>query len=109
MAEFGYWQFGSNNGLKGVANTTVTMADGRVVTQKDPDNPAILQDKFILEALSHSRQARYDYNKLYPDLDADSQERLDTLLARNPRASRLVSDDTAFFDAVQNKSITSGV
>jgi len=68
-----------------------------------------MSDQDILWALSHSRRARFDFEKLFPDLDADSQDRLTTLLNQNPRYKSLVGDDQAFADAIQKKEVTSGV
>jgi hypothetical protein len=107
---YGYWTWnGSLNGLKGKASTFVELADGRIVTQKDPDNPAILEDEFIVYGLQHSRQARHDFCRLYPDLDADSQERLALLILHNPRATALLRDMQNFLDAVQNADVTDSV
>jgi len=109
VANFGYWTFGGKNGLKGAPSTQYALPDGRVVTERNPENPAVMPDAHILHALSHSRQARTDYNRLYPDLDQESQNRLDELIAANPRLSSLVGDETAINDAIQRKSVTSGV
>lgn len=105
----GFWLFSGKNGLQGAASTLVELPDGRVVTQKDPDNPAILEDEYIAYCLRTSRQARSDFNRLYPDLDDESKERLSTLIARNPRMTSLIEDDQEYFDKIQHKEITAGV
>jgi len=106
---YGYWEFGGRNGLEGGASTHELLEDGRVVTVKDPDFPAILEDPFILYALSHVRQARFDFCRLFPTLDVASQERLAELIVRNKRDTALVRDDQDFADAIQLKQVTAGV
>lgn len=109
MSNFGYWEFAGMNGLIGGPSTEVTLPDGRVLTVKDPELPAVLQDKFILDGLSHSRQARHDFTRLFPDLDPVSQDRLTTLVNQNPRQAVLVVSDQDFLDAIQARSISAGV
>jgi hypothetical protein len=58
VANWGFWTFNNKNGLKGVASTFNELPDGRIVTVKDPVNPAVLEDEFIAHALRTSRQAR---------------------------------------------------
>jgi hypothetical protein len=106
---YGFWLFNGKNGLMGAPNTVVYLSDGRPVTQKDANNPAILQDIFIAHALQTSRQARRDFSRLFPDLDAESQERLTDLILQNPRATSLIRDDQDFHDAIQNRGVTEGV
>lgn len=106
---YGFWEFGGKNGLTGVASTQVQLADGRIVTQKDPDNPAILTDEQIAYMLRTSRQARFDFSRLFPDLDDDSQERLTELILMNPKMTSLMTDSQEFFDAVQSASVSEGV
>jgi hypothetical protein len=109
LSEFGYWEYAGKNGLLGVANTEEELSDGRILTVKDPDNPAVLQDKFILYILRTSRQGRADFSRLFPILDSDSQDRLTTLILSNPRASSLLLNEQDFADAVQHKNVTTGV
>lgn len=107
---FGYWTINNHlNGLKGSESTLVQLDDGRVIIQKDANNPAILEDVFILNALSRSRQARDDFNRLFPGLDPASQYRLETLLAKYPKYKRLIRDEQDRLDAVQKKNIKAGV
>jgi hypothetical protein len=107
MNNYGYWKIGTHRcGLQGVASTTETLPDGRVVTIKDPDNPAVMSDTNIAYALTHSRLARHDFNRLFPTLDADSQERLTTLIEGNPSIQRLVGDPQEVYDAIQFKQVT---
>ena len=106
---WGFWEFAGKNGLTGAASTFETLPDGRVVLQKDPNYPAVLEDKFILQILQTSRQSRYDFNRLYPTLDTVSQGRLDDLLAKNPMASRLLFNEQTEADNIQHKDVTSGV
>ena len=106
---YGYWEFGGKNGLVGSASVEAELPDGRILTQKDPDNPAVLEDSFILYALRTSRRARSDFSRLFPSLDDDSQDRLTTLILRNKRASSLILDDQDFADAIQHKEVAAGV
>lgn len=104
-----YWLFAGKNGLKGVASTTRTEPDGRVVTVKDPVNPAIIKDENILYALRTSRIARAEFNQLFPLLLPEEQARLTELIELNPRISSLISNPQDIFDAMQKAQVTSGV
>ena len=106
---YGFWTFSGKNGLKGKASTLVTLDDGRVVTVKDPDNPAVLEDTFIVYCLHTSRRARYEFNRLYPSLLPEEQERLTNLLNANPKAKFLITDPQQLADDIQHRDITSGV
>ncbi len=107
---FGYWTYNSGrNGLKGGPTTLLQLPDGRVVAQKYEGNPALLEDEFILYALRHSRRARADFCRFFPDLDPVSQGRLTDLILLNPRASALIRSDQDFADAIQHENVTSGV
>lgn len=107
---YGYWTYNAGkNGLVGGPSSAIVLPDGRPVVQKYPGNPALLEDKFILYAISHSRQARADFCRLFPLLDPVSQERLTDLLLLNPRASAMVRSDQSFADAIQHENVTSGV
>lgn len=112
MAEkpFGYWTFnGHQNGLYGAESTHVFLPDGRRVVQKDPEHPAVLEDDFILNALSHSVAARASFIKLFPTLDPISQDRLTKLIQRNPNKAKLVKDGQDWADQVQAKEVRAGV
>jgi hypothetical protein len=107
---YGYWTFNNTrNGLVGGPSTLEELPDGRYVIQKDPELPAVLEDDFILYAISHSRRARADFCRLFPDLDPVSQERLTDLILLNKRSSALILSDQEFADAVQHENVTSGV
>ena len=106
---YGFWAFGKTCGLLGAASTTEELPDGRIVTHKDPDFPAVVEDVFIINALRTSRQARSDFDRLYLTLDQVSQERLTDLLAANKYACRLMIDTQAAADAQQAAQNTSGV
>jgi len=107
---YGFWVYnGGRNGLVGGPSTLVEQPDGRYVVVKDPALPALLEDEYILNALSHSRSARNDFNRLFPTLDPISQNRLADLILGNPRAASLVVSDQAFADAIQKQEVTSGV
>jgi len=108
---FGFWAFnnGRKNGLVGAASTFELLSDGRVVLVKDPTLPAVLEDQFILYAISHSRAARFDFCRLFSTLDPASQERLTDLILFNKRDSALIRSDQDFADALQKNEVTSGV
>jgi hypothetical protein len=67
----------------------------------DPDNPIVLQDCFILDALEHSQLARTDFCKLYPALWPCEKERFDLLFRDNPGLVFLVKDCTTSEDTFQ--------
>jgi hypothetical protein len=102
-----YWEFAGKNGLHGATDETEVLPDGRVVTQHDPDNPAVLDDETIAYALRTSRQARTEFDTDFPNLDAESQERLTALIEENPRQTSLEEDPQDFSDRVQSKGIRS--
>ena len=106
---YGFWTFAGKCALKGAPSTVVELADGRVVTQKDADNPAVLTDVQIAHMLRTSRQARTDFTRLFPDLDEESQERLSELILMNPKMTSLLGDPQDFFDAIQTKAVSAGV
>ena len=107
MAE-SYWIMDGKNALKGVNGTLEELPDGRFVYHPDPDNPAVLSDEDIIYSLQHSREARRQFNLIYPSLLPEEQERLDTLIAENPRlTSRLVEDSQSFYDKAQTQAIRS--
>ena len=106
---YGFWLFNGKNGLEGAESTFVELPDGRTILRKDPDHPAVLEDDQIAYALRTSRQARDDFNRLFPTLETWSQERLTALILQNPRATSLLRDDQNFLDAVMHESVTEGV
>lgn len=107
---YGYWTINQDvNGLFGAESSIETTLDGRKVIVKNPEYPAVLEDDFILNALSHSVLARNDFNRLYPSLDPVSKRRLDTLLAQHPQQARLVKSTQDYMDGVQSKHIRQGV
>jgi len=106
---YGYWTFNGTNGLKGAASTIEILPDGRRVIVKNPENPAILEDQFILNAIRNSWKARNDFNTIFPTLLPDEQDRLSTLLALNPRNSALEESSQDYFDKNQSREVTAGV
>ena len=103
-----YWTFDGKNGLAGVEGTLEALSDdcfGRSVYHPDPDNPAVLSADSILYALRTSRQARYDFRRIFPTLLPEEQDRLTALLEANPRVSALVEDDKAAADRIQSRAI----
>ena len=107
---FGYWTFNRHqNGLYGAESKHVILPDGRRVIQKDPDHPAVLEDDFILKALSTSPSARSSFEKIFPTLDSASQDRLTTLIRRHPQKAKLVKDSQDWADQIQRKEVRAGV
>lgn len=106
---WGFWTYAGKNGLKGVASTRETLPDGRVVIVKNPTNPAVLEDDWILHILSTVRQARADYMRLFPDLLPEEQDRLTTLIESNPARAALIRDTQAYNDMLQRVEVTSGI
>jgi len=109
VADFGYWTVSGRNGLQGGPSTLEELPDGRPLLVKYEGNPAVLEDDYILYALSHIPQARVSFSKLFPFLDEVSQMRLANLILFNKRASALIRSDTDFYDAVQHAEVTAGV
>lgn len=107
---FGYWTFnGHQNGLYGAESTHVILPDGRRVIQKDPTHPAVLEDDFILNALSHSENARSSFKKIFPTLDDVSKDRLTKLIKKHPNKAKLVLDGQSWADQIQKKEVRAGV
>lgn len=106
---YGFWLFNGTNGLKGAPSTFREESGGRVVTIKDPENPALLEDEYIAHALRTSRQARRDFNRLFPSLLPVEQERLANLILSNPRQTSLLMSETDFYDALQHQQVTQDV
>jgi len=109
VSNYGFWTYGNKCGLEGAASTLVEMRDGRTVTQKDPDNPAVLEDYFIAFSLRSSKQARNDFTRLFSGLSKAAQSRLTDLILQNPTQTSLVLNDQDFADAIQHREVTSGV
>lgn len=105
-----YWTFNGKNGLAGVPGTSTVLEGscfGQVVYTPDPDNPAVLSDEEILNALRISRAARYDFRRIFPTLLSAEQERLTNLLEENPRISALLTDDQLIADRIQSHDVRS--
>lgn len=106
---YGFWAFGVTCGLLGAASTREELPDGRILTVKNPDFPAVIEDAFIANALRTSRQARHDFNRLFPLLDQVSQERLLLLVQTHRYACGLEIDSQALSDQIQHAQVTAGV
>lgn len=107
---YGYWTINGNlNGLYGAESSLEQLQDGRMVIVKDPQYPAVLEDDFILNAISKSRDARNDFNRIYPTLDPVSKRRLDNLLSQHPQQARLTQSTQSYLDQVQAQNIRQGV
>jgi hypothetical protein len=109
VSNYGFWTYGNKCGLEGAASALVEMADGRIVTQRDSDNPAVLEDTFIAYSLRTSRQARNDFTRLFSSLSKAAQSRLTDLILQNPAQTSLILNDQVFADAIQHKEVTAGV
>jgi hypothetical protein len=106
---YGYWSYNGTNGLRGAASTIEVLPDGRRVIVRDPTNPALLEDEFIIYSIQRVPQARHDFNRLFPTLLPEEQERLSNLLASNPRAAQPLLNDQTFNDNLQLNQVTAGV
>ncbi len=106
-----YWTYNTNtNGLKGLDGRIVALDDcyGRSVYLPDEENPAVLQGGMILYALRTSQKARNDFQRLFPTLLPEEQDRLTTLIEAFPRLAALELSEQQFSDDIQanwNKKI----
>jgi hypothetical protein len=93
---YGYWTFNNNkNGLAGVVG--------------DADNPAVLDEDFIVHALHTSRIAACQFERLFPTLLPEEQARLLDILARRPKARYLISNPQDYNDRYLRQSIRQSV
>lgn len=106
---FGFWTFGGKNGLKGVASRYQELPDGRLMTVKDEENPAVLEDEDILYAIRTSHVAREGFVSLFPHLLPEEQERLALLVLANKRQSAMVLDDIRFSDSITRSAVREGI
>ena len=106
---YGYWAYNGTNGLKGAASTVEVLPNGRRVIVRDPHNPALLEDGFIIYSLQRVPQARHDFNRLFPTLLPEEQERYVNLFAYNPRAALPLLNDQTFSDNLQLAANTAGI
>jgi len=91
-------------------STIKTNDDGRKVIVKDPDLPAVLEDEFILYALRTSQQARDDFDRLVPHLDAVSKARCIKLATGATQTQTyLVRTQEAQGDAIQKREVRAGI
>ena len=106
---YGYWTFGNQNGLYGAESTIQTLADGRKITVRNPEYPAVLEDHFILFAVRNDLNARGQFFKLLPTMDPVSQQRLNGLVAKYPNYFLIDLDDLTLSDNIQRKQVTAGI
>ena len=112
MSGYGFWDWnnGSKCALVGGFSTIKTNDDGRKVIVKDPDLPAVLEDEFILYALRTSQQARDDFDRLVPHLDAVSKARCIKLATGATQTQTyLVRTQEAQGDAIQKREVRAGI
>lgn len=106
---YGYWAYNGTNGLKGVASTIEVTASGKRVIVRNPTNPALLEDDFIIYSIQRVPQARHDFNRLFPTLLPEEQERYVSLFTNNPRAAMPLLNDQTFSDNLQLAANTAGI
>lgn len=106
---YGFWAFNGTNGLKGAASKIEVLPDGRRVIVKNASNPAVLEDEFILYSIQHVPQARSDFNRLFPSLLPEEQERLNNLIELNPRLSLPEIDSQTYNDMVLARAMDQGI
>jgi hypothetical protein len=102
---YGYWTYGSRNGLEGAESTLTELSSGQVVRIKDPDHPCVLEDEYILFAVRNNLTARNQFFAMLPTMDAFSQERLNGLVERYPRDFNITLDSTTLSDNIQMKGV----
>lgn len=69
----------------------------------DPDNPAVLPDFHIVNALQRSQKAHDDLQKLLPILLPEERDRLNNLLAENPYLVKTIDKTAPSDDRVQQR------
>lgn len=69
----------------------------------DIDNPAVLPDFQIVNALQRTQTAHDDLQKLLPSLLPEEQERINNLLAQNPYLVQVITKTAPSDDAIQAK------
>lgn len=105
MSNYGFWKVGNKNGLEGAESTKVTLQDGRVQTIKNKENPAVLEDEFILFSVKNSRIAQRDLLRLLPTLDEVSQNRITSLMRKHPKAFKPIISHQDYYDYIQKKEV----
>jgi len=105
MSNYGFWGIGGKNGLYGAESKKVLLDDGRVQTIKDKDHPAVLEDEFILFSVRSSMIAQRDLLRLLPQLDEVSQDRINTLMKKNPRDFKPIVSHQDYSDYIQSKQV----
>lgn len=106
---YGYWTIGHLNGLYGGESTIEELPDGRMMYVKDPQAPAVLEDKQILWAVQNDHNALRQFNEMLPNMDPISQQRLLGLKQKYPNAFVLQIDPMVLSDTIQRKEVTAGV
>lgn len=99
------WSYNNTNGLLGKKGSAIVDDMDRVVIQPDPDDPAVLQDAFILDGIKTCPFLRIAFNQQFDSLPADAQQRLTNLIEENPFLAAPVMDDQQFTDNVQAKAV----
>ena len=105
MSNFGFWALGQKNGLVGSESSKVELPDGRIQTIKNKENPAVLEDEFILFSVKTSRIAQADLLRLLPQLDEASQTRIRSLMKKHPMAFKPIISHQDYYDYIQAKQV----
>lgn len=93
---YGWWTWNNHkNGLAGVPD--------------DPDNPAVLHEDYIIYSLKTSKVAVVQFERLFPTLLPEEQDRLLDMLDRHPFAKRLFRDNQIFYDMLTRQSARQGI
>lgn len=69
----------------------------------DPDNPAVLPDFHIVNALQRTQRAHDDLQKILPTLLPEEQERINDLIALNPYLVKTIDKTAPSDDNVQKR------
>lgn len=75
----------------------------------DLANPPNTRDEDIIFALQTSRQARIDFDRIFPSLLPEEQDRLTELIEDNPARSQLFRSLQSFLDTDQTRRVREGV
>jgi hypothetical protein len=102
---YGYWTYGGKDGLYGAESTLQEQPDGSIRIVKDPDYPAVLEDRYILWAVKNDKAALQSFNDRLPTMDPVSQTRLNDLVARYPAHFVVRQDSTTMSDNLQQKQV----
>ena len=75
----------------------------------DAENPAVICDEWIIAMLHRYPESREDFNAVVPTMLAEEQDRLTTLIEKNPSVNLTLVDARVVSDYVQSKHNRAGV